>query len=270
MLPSASNITMPSAVVSRIAPSSSALAWPTGDGADAGGEAEALGSASAARSSRQHRGALRGARREDQRQRGIAVPGDRVAAAPRWPAAAHPAAGGARKSSPACRCPTCCWRWTRRARHRAHRGRRPPPAHAGWHSPSARETRGWRRAAGRADRSARRSAAGRAAPGRARCRRAAAARAAISQSGAASVGSVRFRRGRLLGRDFAGGSDDAAAMVSLSLSSRADNCRASSLKALFSTGVSDGDFAVARRAERQDVFGFPRRRFHGRFQIGLM
>ena len=32
MLPSASNITMPSAVVSRMAPSSSALAWPTGDG----------------------------------------------------------------------------------------------------------------------------------------------------------------------------------------------------------------------------------------------
>src|ERR1700722_7733560 len=43
MLPSASNITMPSAVVSMIAPSSSALAWPTADGGDT-----ATGSANAA------------------------------------------------------------------------------------------------------------------------------------------------------------------------------------------------------------------------------
>src|ERR1700691_2546270 len=40
-----------------------------------------------------------------------------------------------------------------------------------------------------------------------------------------------------------GGSDKAGAAASpFSLSSRADNCRASSLKALFSTGVSIGDF----------------------------
>src|SRR6266700_3462466 len=36
MLPPESNMTMPSAVVSRIAPSSSALAWPTADGGFSG------------------------------------------------------------------------------------------------------------------------------------------------------------------------------------------------------------------------------------------
>src|SRR5207302_3269268 len=39
----------------------------------------------------------------------------------------------------------------------------------------------------------------------------------------------------------AGGSDVTAAIVSLSRSSRSDNCRASSLNALFSTGVRVGD-----------------------------
>ena len=79
-------------------------------------------------------------------------------------ARAHvPAEAGRRKSSPACRCPRCCWRRKRRVRHRGRRGLRPLPAHAGLHGPSTSETRCWHRAAGRAGRSARRSAADRAA-----------------------------------------------------------------------------------------------------------
>jgi hypothetical protein len=53
-----------------------------------------------------------------------------------------------------------------------------------------------------------------------------------------------------------------------SLSSRADNCRASSLNALFSTGVSTGDFGslIGRNGSTflQRFVG----RFHGCFQIG--
>src|SRR5579871_3424864 len=48
MLPAASNITMPSLVVSRIAPRSSASACPTDGTADGGGLATGVGSAAAA------------------------------------------------------------------------------------------------------------------------------------------------------------------------------------------------------------------------------
>ena len=61
-----------------------------------------------------------------------------------------------------------------------------------------------------------------------------------------------------------GGSDVTAAIVSRSRSSRSDNCRASSLNALFSTGVSVGDRCIAGRAERHDIG----RRFHWCFRIG--
>ncbi len=56
------------------------------------------------------------------------------------------------------------------------------------------------------------------------------------------------------------------AVTPFSLSSRADNCRASSLKALFSTGVKAGAFDSLTEPKRQDVLG----RFHGGFQIGLL
>ena len=88
--------------------------------------------------------------------------------------------------------------------------------------------------------------ADRAACGRAGLRRAPAARAAPASPACSSIGSGVSGA--------AGGSIDGSAGASrhvrrrrrpaapFSLSSRADNCRASSLKALFSTGVSTGDF----------------------------
>ena len=238
---------MPSAVVSRMAPSSSALAWPTAEGCGC--------TAEPARSRRR------------QRRSRLAAP-EKISASAESPSheivySRASVAGdgvcssrpGSRKSSPACRCPRCCWRWRRRARHRARRGRRPLPAHAGSHSRSARETRGWRRAAGRAGRSGRRPAADRAASGRAGFRRAPAARSAISHAGCSLAGSGAFGA--------AGGSATASGAVGwrralrarrVSLSSRADNCRASSLKALFSTGVRTGDFGFVRSGRNGRTF----------------
>ncbi len=254
---------MPSAVVSRMAPSSSALAWPTGDGS-AGGDRFA-------RSRRRRPAASRRARRKDQRQRGIVVPRNREQARVGRRRTALGPAPGSRKSSPACRCPMCCWRSRRRVRHRARRDRRPLPARAGSHSPSAPETRGWHRAAGRAGRSGRRPASDRAAPCRAGFRRAPAARAAPAipacslppvRAGASGLASPaarqRFRRSRRM--------PPASRRVPFSLSSRADNCRASSLKALFSTGVRAGDFGSLIGRNGRTFFG----RFHGCFQIGLV
>ena len=150
---------MPSAVVSRMAPSSSALAWPTGEGCRR--------SRGLARSRRRHRRFPSRCPRRSAPAR-IVVPADGVEPrVDRRGRRVFARGVGLRKSSPACRCRRCCWRSRRRARHRARRGRRPPPAHEGSHSPSARETRGWHRAAGRAGRSARRRAADRAASGRA-------------------------------------------------------------------------------------------------------
>ncbi len=85
-------------------------------------------------------------------------------------------ARGPRKSSPACRCPMCCWHWRRRARHRARPSRRPAPGHEGSNSPAAIETPGWHRAAGQAGRSGRRPGADRAASCRGGRRRGRAAR----------------------------------------------------------------------------------------------
>ena len=93
------------------------------------------------------------------------------------PARRHQRAGS-RKSSPACRCPKSMTRSIRPVRHRARRGRRHLPAHAGLDSPSAPGTPSWHRAAGRAGRSGCRREADRAAPCRAWLRRAPAVRAA--------------------------------------------------------------------------------------------
>ena len=106
---------------------------------------------------RRARGWPRAGGREDQRQRRLVVPGNRIevrlaGAAGVWPGEAWVA----RKSSPACRCPRCCWRWRRRARHRVRRDRRLLPAHEGSIAHPLRERPGWHRAAGRAGRSARR------------------------------------------------------------------------------------------------------------------
>ena len=164
--------------MSRMAPSSSALAWPTADGSAAGGArprwprrrfavcAPEKISASAESSSHE-------------------IVNSRASA----PADGHDPArldrkrSGSRKSSPACRFPMCCWRSIRRVRHRGRRGRRPLPAHAGSDSPSARETPDWHRAAGRADRSGCRREEDRAGLCRAGFRRAPAAPGAISHAG---------------------------------------------------------------------------------------
>ncbi len=89
----------------------------------------------------------------------------RVRLKPVWP-----------KSSPACRCPRCCWHSRRRVRHRARRDRRLPRGREGSHSPFVRGTPRWRKATGRAGRSARRPEPDRAAPCRAGFRRAPAPR----------------------------------------------------------------------------------------------
>ena len=189
----------------------------------------------------------------------------------RSPTAAHvPARPGWRKSSPACRCPMCCWRSRRRARHRARRGRRLPPAREGSDSPSARETPGWHRAAGRADRSARRPGADRAASCRAGLSPRAGGSGCASQSGLFAE-PRGFRRGRQAVGGI-GASDVAgvAAAAPFSLSSRADNCRASSLKALFSTGVRTGDFGSPMGRNGRTFLGvswaFPRL-FPNRFGV---
>ena len=85
---------------------------------------------------------------------------------------------GLRKSSPVCRYPMSRRRWRCRVRHRARRGRRHLPAHAGSDSPSASGRRGWHIAAGRAGRSGCRPAGDRAAPCRVPFRHAPAAPAA--------------------------------------------------------------------------------------------
>ena len=85
---------------------------------------------------------------------------------------------GSPKSSPACPSPRCCWPRTHRPRHRVRPVRRPAPAREGCHSRSAAEMPDWRRAAGRADRSACRWATGPAAPGRGRFLRGRAVRVA--------------------------------------------------------------------------------------------
>ena len=165
---------MPSAVVSRMAPSSSALAWPTGDGPATGtvpgtGTASAIAAAMAAPSLPRSR--------EDQRQRGFVVPGNRIEARV-----------GGRCLAPIVRGLACGNRHRRAGVRRAGGARdagldieRIETAgvlqrmQAGIAHPLP-GTRGWHRAAGRADRSARRRAADRAAPCRVWLRRAAAVR----------------------------------------------------------------------------------------------
>ena len=128
-----------------------------------------------------------------------------------------------------------------------------------------RGRRGWHRAAGRAGRSECRPAADRAASCRAGFRRARAARQAPATPAGRRPFAV-FRRVRRCDHGFGriGCFRRRRRAVGFALSSRADNCRASSSKALFSTGVSTGDFDSPIGPKRQDVFG----RFHGRFQIG--
>ena len=158
---------------------------------------------------------------------------------------------GSRKSSPACRCPRSRRRSIRPVRHRARRGRRHLPAHAGSDSPSAPGTPGWHTAAGRAGRSGCRREADRAAPCRAWLRRARAVRAAPAIRAArrpARAPLIRRMASKTASIGEAGG-----ASLPFSVSSRADNCRASSLKAVFSTGVSDRRLRFAGRAERHDV-----------------
>ena len=108
---------------------------------------------------------------------------------------------GSRKSSPACRCPRCWRRSTRPARHRARRGRRHLPAHAGCRIADLRsETPGWRRAAGRAGRSGCRREADRAASCRAGLRRAPAAPAAPASRAGSPAVRARRCRGRTVRR----------------------------------------------------------------------
>jgi hypothetical protein len=65
----------------------------------------------------------------------------------------------------------------------------------------------------------------------------------------------RFARSRCGQRFDDGFAVTSTASLPFSVSSRADNCRASSSKAWFSTGVSAGCFASPGSAERQDVCG---------------
>ena len=92
--------------------------------------------------------------------------------------------------------------------------------------------------------------------------------ASHSGASAARFGSLRCAR---LSTTALGTSSDAGhgvAAAPFSLSSRAANCRASSLKALFSTGVSDRRFRLADRPKRQDVLGFAfPRMFPNRFGV---
>ena len=106
--------------------------------------------------------------------------------------------------------------------------------------------------------------ADRAASCRARSRRAAAAPAATaSRAGRRPVRMLP----RPAVRQSASGASDAAgvsAAAPVSFSSRAANCRASSLKALFSTGVSDGDFGSFTGRNGRTFLGVS----IGMFQIG--
>ena len=248
MWPSASNITMPSAVVSRMAPSSSALAWPTADGSGAGrAGADRGGDACAFQACASRAGAG-----EDQGQRGVVVPADRVEArVDRRRGSVF--ARGLRRGNRHRRAGVRCAAGARDAGLDIERvetagllqrmkARIADPLEG---------TPDWHRAAGRAGRSGRRRAADRAASCRAGSRRAPAARAASASR--AVRRSARAFRLRPAARSTGSGAAavSAAAGAPFSLSSRADNCRASSLKALFSTGVRTGALGSLDRPERQ-------------------
>jgi len=188
----------------------------------------------------------------------------------RPPAPAHVRRrAGSRKSSPACRCPTCWGRFETRVRHRARRGRRLPPAHAGSNSPSAPETPVGIEQPGRAGRSARRTGskssstlsrlrfaaapAARVLPANRACRLPAVQTAGSAISGAAS-GSTTVS---------STSTASAGASRPSRSRSRADNCRASSLKALVFDRRQRRRFGLADRAERQNVLRRFRRHFHG-------
>ena len=293
MLPSASNITMPSAVVSRMAASSSALAWPTADGSEACRrrvcapvcDTGAASEIAAAIASPSWRVSSRSAPARNRR------PMKSCRGARRSPSTAHPvSAGWLAEIVTGVPVSDVLRRWRRRVRHRARRGRRPLPARAGCVADPRQESRvGIQQPVEPVDQDADRQQIEQrlVAPGSRRARAARAAPAipaarwpARAPSDAADGSKHRFDRRRsaapiaVLGfeprrqlpREFVEGAvfrPASATAVSASPSGRNGKTFFSGLRQQFPSGFRQNVF----KSCFQIVLAVD---FHGRFQIGLM